>query len=67
MADVRIEKLKKSFGAVEVLKDIDLIVEDGSFVVLVGPLGLRQVHAAARHCGAGARDRRDRSPSAAAR
>jgi multiple sugar transport system ATP-binding protein len=39
MADVRIEKLKKSFGAVEVLKDIDLVVEDGSFVVLVGPSG----------------------------
>ena len=39
MAEVRIEKLSKSFGAVEVLKDIDLTVEDGSFVVLVGPSG----------------------------
>ena len=39
MAEVLIEKLKKSFGAVEVLKDIDLTVEDGSFVVLVGPSG----------------------------
>jgi len=39
MAEVRIENLKKSFGAVEVLKDIDLHVEDGSFVVLVGPSG----------------------------
>ena len=39
MAEVRIEKLRKSFGAVEVLKDIDLTVEDGSFVVLVGPSG----------------------------
>ena len=39
MAEVRIEALRKSFGPVEVLKDIDLAVEDGSFVVLVGPSG----------------------------
>ena len=39
MANVRIEALRKSFGPVEVLKDIDLTVEDGSFVVLVGPSG----------------------------
>ena len=39
MAEVRIANLKKSFGAVEVLKDIDLTVEDGSFTVLVGPSG----------------------------
>jgi ABC-type sugar transport system ATPase subunit len=39
MAKVRVERLRKSFGPVEVLKDIDLEVEDGSFVVLVGPSG----------------------------
>jgi ABC-type sugar transport system ATPase subunit len=39
MAHVRIESLRKSFGPVEVLKDINLEVEDGSFVVLVGPSG----------------------------
>jgi ABC-type sugar transport system ATPase subunit len=39
MADVRIERLTKSFGTVEVLKNIDLEVADGSFVVLVGPSG----------------------------
>ena len=39
MSDVKIEKLNKSYGTVEVLKDIDLAVEDGSFVVLVGPSG----------------------------
>jgi ABC-type sugar transport system ATPase subunit len=39
MAQVRVERLRKSFGPVEVLKDIDLEVEDGSFVVLVGPSG----------------------------
>ena len=39
MSEVKIEKLCKSYGSVEVLKDIDLKVEDGSFVVLVGPSG----------------------------
>ena len=39
MSEVKIEKLCKSYGPVEVLKNIDLRVEDGSFVVLVGPSG----------------------------
>lgn len=39
MAEVKIEALSKSFGPVDVLKHINLAVEDGSFVVLVGPSG----------------------------
>ena len=39
MAEVTIEKLHKSYGTVEVLRDINLTVSDGSFVVLVGPSG----------------------------
>ncbi|MGB9142889.1 MAG: ABC transporter ATP-binding protein, partial [Aestuariivirga sp.] len=39
MSEVKIEKLCKSYGPVEVLKAIDLTVKDGSFVVLVGPSG----------------------------
>ena len=39
MSEVKIEKLCKSYGPVDVLKNIDLMVEDGSFVVLVGPSG----------------------------
>jgi ABC-type sugar transport system ATPase subunit len=39
MADVKIEHLHKSYGPVDVLKDINLQVEDGQFVVLVGPSG----------------------------
>jgi ABC-type sugar transport system ATPase subunit len=39
MANVNIQNLNKSFGPVDVLKNIDLSVEDGSFVVLVGPSG----------------------------
>jgi ABC-type sugar transport system ATPase subunit len=39
MADVKIDKLHKSYGKTEVLRDINLVVEEGSFVVLVGPSG----------------------------
>ncbi len=39
MSEVLVEKLCKSFSTVEVLKDIDLTVENGAFVVLVGPSG----------------------------
>ena len=39
MALVRLEKLGKSYGHVEVLKDINLEIADGEFVVLVGPSG----------------------------
>jgi multiple sugar transport system ATP-binding protein len=39
MSEVKIDKLQKSYGPVDVLKDVNLTVEDGSFVVLVGPSG----------------------------
>jgi ABC-type sugar transport system ATPase subunit len=39
MTEVSIDHLNKSFGSVDVLKDINLTIEDGSFVVLVGPSG----------------------------
>jgi ABC-type sugar transport system ATPase subunit len=39
MATVSITDLHKSYGKVDVLKNINLTVEDGSFVVLVGPSG----------------------------
>jgi ABC-type sugar transport system ATPase subunit len=39
MADVRLAGVKKSFGATEVLRGIDLEIADGEFVVFVGPSG----------------------------
>ena len=39
MAFLQISKLKKSFGAVNILKGIDLDLEKGGFLVLVGPSG----------------------------
>ncbi|PLW77921.1 ABC transporter ATP-binding protein [Cohaesibacter celericrescens] len=39
MASLSIENLYKSYGNVEVLKGIDLEIEDGGFLVLVGPSG----------------------------
>jgi len=39
MGSLAIENVKKSFGKVDVLKGINLTVEDGEFVVFVGPSG----------------------------
>ncbi|MDQ0391909.1 ABC transporter ATP-binding protein [Labrys monachus] len=39
MATVELKGLRKSFGALEIIKGIDLSVEDREFVVFVGPSG----------------------------
>ena len=39
MAEVRLENVSKSFASVEVIPEMDLTIEDGSFTVLVGPSG----------------------------
>jgi multiple sugar transport system ATP-binding protein len=39
MGSLTIENVRKSFGTTQVLKGIDLQVEDGEFVVFVGPSG----------------------------
>ena len=39
MAGVRIENVEKSFGAVKVIRNVNIVAEDGEFVVLVGPSG----------------------------
>jgi multiple sugar transport system ATP-binding protein len=39
MPFLEISKLKKSFGAVDILKGIDLSLDKGGFLVLVGPSG----------------------------
>nr|WP_321481488.1 sn-glycerol-3-phosphate ABC transporter ATP-binding protein UgpC [uncultured Cohaesibacter sp.] len=39
MADVCLENVKKSFGAVNVIKGVDLKITDGEFCVFVGPSG----------------------------
>ena len=39
MTALKLTGVCKSFGPVEVLKDIDLTVEEGEFVVFVGPSG----------------------------
>ncbi len=39
MGSLVLEKIKKSFGSVDVIKGVDLTVQDGEFVVFVGPSG----------------------------
>lgn len=39
MAGVTIKEVNKSYGALKVLKGIDLEIKDGEFIVLVGPSG----------------------------
>jgi multiple sugar transport system ATP-binding protein len=39
MTEVRLEKLTKRFGAVEVLKAVDLDIHSGEFFTIVGPSG----------------------------
>jgi len=39
MASVELKNIRKSFGAVEVIRDVNLTIEEGEFVVLVGPSG----------------------------
>ncbi|HBU96902.1 ABC transporter ATP-binding protein [Thalassospira lucentensis] len=39
MASLTLDKVRKAFGPVEVLKEINLSIDDGEFLVLVGPSG----------------------------
>ena len=39
MADVNLRSVEKQFGAVKVIKGVDLTVKDGEFCVFVGPSG----------------------------
>ena len=39
MSSVTIKSLNKNYGAVKVLKDVSLEIEDGDFAVIVGPSG----------------------------
>ena len=39
MANVELSKVSKSYGTLEVIEDLNLTIEDGSFTVFVGPSG----------------------------
>ena len=63
MAQITLEQVTKEFsGGVRAVDDVDLEIASGEFIVLVGPVRLRQVDAAAddrrARGGHGRRDRR---------
>lgn len=39
MAEIRLERVRKTFGRVVAVKDVDLTIADGEFLVLLGPSG----------------------------
>ena len=39
MGQITLQGVRKSFGAVNIIKDANLDIDDGSFVVFVGPSG----------------------------
>ncbi len=39
MAKIGLKQVKKSYGAVDVIKGIDLVINKGEFMVFVGPSG----------------------------
>ncbi|POP43822.1 sugar ABC transporter ATP-binding protein [Superficieibacter electus] len=39
MAEVKLTGVKKSFGKIDIIKGVDLTINDGEFVVFVGPSG----------------------------
>ncbi len=39
MGNIKLKNVNKSFGATTIIPGIDLIIEDGEFVVFVGPSG----------------------------
>ena len=39
MGKIELKGVEKAFGNVQVIQGVDLVVEDGSFVVFVGPSG----------------------------
>ena len=39
MADIKLTNLNKSYGALHIIKDVNLDIKSGEFIVFVGPSG----------------------------
>ena len=45
MGSISLNGINKSFGATEVLKDINLDIKDGEFMILIGPVSYTHLRA----------------------
>ena len=63
---VELDRISKSFGPLTVLHELSLTVAPGEFMVLLGPVRLRQDHGLAHDRRAGERHHRAASASTAA-
>ena len=52
MAEVSIASVRKVYGSTEVIHDLSVKVNDGEFVVLVGPSGCGKIYSSKNGCGA---------------
>jgi ABC-type iron transport system FetAB ATPase subunit len=46
MATIELQQVEKKFGELHAVKPMDLTIQDGEFVVLLGPSGCEDNHAA---------------------
>ena len=44
MAQLQLKNVNKAFGNTQVIRDVDLEIEPGEFVVFVGPSGVENLH-----------------------
>lgn len=44
MSKIELKHIDKFYGKNHILKDVNLTIEDGDFMTLLGPSGLRQNH-----------------------
>ena len=45
MTQIELRRVQKYFGPVQVIKDLNLVIEDNEFIVLLGPAAIKIIEA----------------------